>query len=338
VQYLSLSWVMGIFSVIIILVLPYTGFIESARPGILHPAMLIGLTGTVFLQSIYPLSISMPAFLQMGRMWKYAIPAIIMFSIYALALIIGVRPILFHSWTEVFNNLFTSDLILRIALLILSIYYIVNIFRLPRHLLKVPDIHGYVIGYTMALAISSILYVWATANFGMSIFKLWVIAFTLVNLYLCLRVLETLALSLPKPVIKKVEAVPEEEVPDEDHEEDFNEANYQRFERLEFWMQQTPSRWKVNTFGRDQLCEAVGINRHLALQALRSQGYNNVHEYINTYRINELERMIIHGEIKTLRECEDAGFGTIKTARSCYEKMKGDSLDEFFARSTSSRS
>ena len=330
VQYLSLSWVMGIFSCAIFFALRYVPIIEQAHPGILHPAMLMGLLATVFLQSIYPLSISMPAFLQWGRMWRYAAPAILLIGVYLMALMVGVHPTLFHSWAEVQGQLFNSDFVLRVAMLLLSVYYIVNIFRLPRTLLAMPDIHGYVIGYTIALGFSWILYVWVSLNFSIVVFEVWVLVFTGLNMYLCLRVLETIALGMPHPSIKKVEKAPSaEEI--EQAQADFNEANRQRFERIEFWMQNHPDYWKKFTFGRDQLCEQVGLNRHLLLQALRSQDFNDVHEYISTYRVDELEKLILRGQITALRECEDAGFATIKTARSTFERIKGVSLDDFFA-------
>ena len=148
---------------------------------------------------------------------------------------------------------------------------------------------------------------------------------------MCFRTLETLALSLPKPEMKAVEEEPATIVAEEGREEDFNEANRLRFERIEFWMQHHHDEWKDYTFGRDQLCTAVGLNRHLLLQSVRSQGYNNIHEYINTYRIAELQRMIARGEVRTLGACQDAGFGTIKTARSSFEKVTGGSLDAFLA-------
>ena len=166
-------------------------------------------------------------------------------------------------------------------------------------------------------------------QFSVPLFEVWLVFFTLINLYMCLRTLETIALSLPMPAIKRVEAEPVVET--EQVQDDFNEANRQRFERIEFWMQNNTAAWKDYTFGRDQLCEGVGINRHLVLQALRSQGYNDVHEYISTYRVEELQRLIVQGRIKMLRESVDAGFGTIKTARSSFERIKGVNLDEFLA-------
>jgi AraC-like DNA-binding protein len=89
--------------------------------------------------------------------------------------------------------------------------------------------------------------------------------------------------------------------------------------------------WRESTFGRDQLCREVGLNRHLVLQSVRSQGYNNVHDYINRYRIEELKRMIRRGEVATIGETVDAGFGTVVTVRSCFKKMEGITLDEFMA-------
>lgn len=90
--------------------------------------------------------------------------------------------------------------------------------------------------------------------------------------------------------------------------------------------------WQDNTFGRDRLCEATGINRHLLLQCLRSQGYNNCHDYINSYRISALKRGVAEGTIRSVNDCVVVGFGSSKTARSCFERMEGVSLDDYLKR------
>ena len=117
---------------------------------------------------------------------------------------------------------------------------------------------------------------------------------------------------------------------DEDkRQSDFNEQNHSRYMRLQLWMQQNKSEWTANGFTRDRLCEATGINRQLMLQCLRSQGHNNVHEYITAYRVAELKRMVLRGEVSSLTDCVSAGFGSVKTARLCFERIEGGSLDDF---------
>jgi len=334
VEYLSLAWILGIFGFSIIFILPFANDIQITHLGIMHPMMLIPLLAIVFLQSIYPLSISMPGYLQWNRMWGYAVPVIVVIALYVIAMVLGMSPVILRTWSDFRAHLVSFDVVFRIVILLLSIYYVINIFRLPKELLRLPDIPNYIIGYTTALGLSSVLYIWVTVHFNIGLFELWIATFTLVNLYIGMRVLETIALNLPKPEIKNVESQPEEMDIQETELADFNEANRKRFERVEFWMQHNPQRWKDYTFGRDQLCAETSINRHLLLQSLRSQGYNNVHEYINTYRIYELVRLIDQGQLVSLRDCIDAGFGTIKTARTTYEKIIGGNLDEYLASRT----
>jgi transcriptional regulator GlxA family with amidase domain len=157
----------------------------------------------------------------------------------------------------------------------------------------------------------------------------YVVMFTFANMYLTFRVLETMAVNLPKPVIEAVESEPSEEEIKKAEREDFNEANIQRFHRIQYWMQTHKEEWTDNTFGRDRLCEAVGFNRHLVLQSVRSQGFNNVHDYINSYRIAELKHLVQTGKATTVNECLAAGFGTSKTVRSCFQKIEDMSLDDF---------
>lgn len=332
VQYLSLAAIMGLFGFAFMAMLFFAAEIESATPMLLDPGLLLGLTAAVFLQSIYPLSIPMPAYLQWKRMLIYAAPAIGVFVVYGFLYYLGYHPVHIHLWREIPAQLFTSDILLRFVVLGLSFYYMLNMFRLPRTLLQHPDIPNYLAAYTIGLGLSSCIFVWLTLDYSLWLLIVWLVILTLQNLYMCFRTLETLALSLPKPEILKVETEPAAVATDEGDDEDFNEANLHRFERIEFWMQHNQEAWKDYTFGRDQLCDAVGLNRHLLLQSVRSQGYYNIHEYINTYRINELMRMIARGEVRTLGACQDAGFGTIKTARSSFEKVTGESLDSYLAK------
>lgn len=276
----------------------------------------------------------MPGYLQWKRMWKYALPVIILTILYLFFTKIGVTSPNYYTWKELGDAFFTLDMLLRAAMLGVSVYYVVNILRLPRTMLRQPHVPGYLRVYTTFLGFISCLYLWVILKFTVPLFEVWVILFTCANVYMCMRALETLALSLPQPAIKTVEEAPDFDATvaiEEDKEEDFNEANLRRFECLEYWMQHHRDDWKDYTFGRDQLCAGAGINRHLALQCVRSQGYNNIHEYINAYRVAELQRMISYGEILGIRDCLDAGFGTLKTARSNFERVTGKTLDEVLA-------
>ena len=87
-----------------------------------------------------------------------------------------------------------------------------------------------------------------------------------------------------------------------------------------------------STFGRDRLCQEVGLNRHLVLQSVRSQGFNNVHDYIGSFRVAELKRMIARGEVNTLNDTLAAGFGTTQTVRACFLKAEGITLDEYLTK------
>ena len=155
--------------------------------------------------------------------------------------------------------------------------------------------------------------------------------FSMLNLYLWCRTVADMALQPPKPTIEKVEREPQPEQIAQAEMEDFNEANRQRFQRVEYWMQNHRDAWTQSSFNRDMLCEEVGLNRHLLLQCVRSQGYNSTHEYLNTYRCEELKRLIQKGQVRTLSETSSAGFGTPKTARSVFLNFTGQTLDEYLA-------
>jgi len=330
VQYLCLAWVNGIFGFLLMAVAFISDMIADGEPGIMHPTMIMPLLCVVYLQSIFPLSIPMPGFLQAKRMIKYARPVIALIIVYSVARIMGSKIIIVKNFSEVAQNLLSSDILLRILALGISIYYIVNIFLLPRRMVHNTDIPSYLIGYCVCLGFSVVFFTIVSILYNPTALMIYVIIFTLLNLYLAFRTLENIAIHLPQPALIEVEEEPTEDIVEKAAMEDFNEANLLRFKRIEFWMQNHKEEWADKSFGRDRLCEAVGYNRHLILQCIRSQDYNNVHDYINRYRIEELKRLITKGKISALGEVVDAGFGTVQTARSCFLKMEGITLDEYW--------
>lgn len=330
VQYLCLAWVNGIFGFVLAAVTTISEQIAEGEPGIMHPAMIMPLLCGVYLQSIFPLSIPMPGFLQAKRMVKYARPVIALTTVYSVARLMGSNIVIMHTFPEVIQNLLSSDVLLRVLALGISIYYIVNIFLLPRRMVHKTDIPSYLIGYCLCLGFSVVFFTIVSILYNPTALMIYITIFTLLNLYLAFRTLEEMAIHLPQPALIEVQEEPTEDIVEKAEKEDFNEANLLRFKRLEFWMQNHKKEWTDNTFGRDRLCEAVGYNRHLILQCVRSQGYNNVHDYINRYRIEELKQLISKGKITALGEVVDAGFGTIQTARSCFLKMEGITLDEYW--------
>ena len=280
--------------------------------GILNPIILLAFLAGVFLQSIYPLSIPMPGFLQWRRMWNYALPIIVLFAVYALTLPFTGGIVLFESWKEVSENIFTVDVLCRLAAVGLSFYYITNIFRLPKQMVRHANVPRYLLGYCTALGLSVLFYLYVILFYDVKLLIIYHLIFTILNLYLVFRTLETIALELPLPALETVETAPDEAEVEKAEREDFNEANLQRFHRVEYWM--------------------VGYNRHLLLQCLRSQGYNNIHDYISRYRVEELKRLIQRGQVQSANEAADAGFGTSKTARNCFQRMEGTSLDAYLER------
>ena len=327
VQYLALAWVNGIFGFVLLGEALCAETIATAPPGILHPVILLAFLGGVFLQSIYPLSIPMPGFLQWQRMWQYASPIIVLVAVYLLTLPFSHGIVVLDTWKELAGRLFSVDVLCRLLAVGLSLTYIVNIFLLPRKLSRTANVPHYLLGYCTALGLSVVFYLYVVLFYDVRLLMVYHVLFTVLNLYLVFRTMETIALELPQPSIAEPE--PEPIAEPEPVADDFNEANLQRYHRVQYWMQNHPGEWTDSTFGRDRLCKEVGINRHLLLQCVRSQGYNNVHDYINLYRLEELKRRIRRGEVRTVADSTQTGLGTTKTARSCFLKFESITLDEF---------
>lgn len=336
VQYLSLAWIMGIFGVLTCVAIPFGSLLKFENIGLLHPFMLLALVVTSFLQGIYPLGISMPGYLQWGRMWRYALPAILLIILYIVSLLLGSRPVILRSYAELADCWWRPDMLFRLAGFGLSIYYVANIIRLPHLQARSTEIPRYLKGYVTAMGANTVFYVVVTAVFDVNLLLVYYCLFCVLNMYLFYRTLETMAMHLPKPEIIEVDEAPTDETIVQADKEDFNEANRRRFERVEYFMQHNHD-WKDNTFGRDRLCLATGINRHLLLQCLRSQGYNNSHDYINSYRIAALKRGVSSGSIRTVNDCLGVGFGSAKTARTCFERMEGMGLDDYLRRKKEER-
>lgn len=340
VQYLSLMWVDAIFAFAIIFASFFYVEIAEAKPAFMHPLMLQTLLAISFLQSIYPLSVPMPGFLQWGRMLRYAIIPISLIISTAILLPLMGKDTILRSPNEILTKFYHWDVLLRLASLLFSIYYIINIFRLPRILARKANVPNYLIGYCTALGLVLVFYVYFSIYYSVHLVGVYMVLFTLLNLYLAFRTLEEIACHLPSPSISEEllenEACEEEsETTDPEREKvekddrDFNEQNLRRYETIQHWMLHNKGIWLNSSFGRDQLCKELGFNRHLLLQCLRSQGFNNVHDYIVSYRIAELKRLIHHGEITQPSESTLVGFGTLITARNCFQRVEGISLDEF---------
>ena len=136
VQYLTLAWVNGIFGFILLGEALFSDTIATFPPGILNPVVLLAFLAGIFLQSIYPLSIPMPGFLQWERMWGYALPIIILYGIYALTLPYNHGIVFLMSWGEVMDHLLSVDVMCRLAAVGLSLYYIINILLCKEHKIK----------------------------------------------------------------------------------------------------------------------------------------------------------------------------------------------------------
>ena len=329
VSYLSQAWIMLLFCLMYCAALFFIYTQDIPPLGILHPVLLLYLLATSFLQSIYPLGICMPGYLQWGRMWTYAVPALVLILLYAGGALAGSNMVKVYDAADFGHYLLSGDVILRLASLALSIYYIVNIFRLPHRLTRQVELPRWMITYGVALGLVALYFVLLTVWFSQPLVIIYIVLFTLVNMFLFFRILSPVFHALPQPPLREVAERPTEEEISHSEQNDFNEANLQRFEAMEYIMQ-TDKPYLDCLFNREKLCRLAGFNRHLVLQSLRSQGYNDIHEYISRYRVTELKRLILDGSITDLRQHERVGFLTLKTAVNNFERYENQDLAEWF--------
>ena len=332
VQFLSQAWIMLLMCLLYCGALFFVATHETIPAlGILHPVLLIYLLVCSYLLSIYPLGLCMPGYLQWGRMWGYATPALVLIFIYSIGAAAGSNLASVYDSSDILQYFLSGDVVLRIIALLLSGYYIGNIFRLPHRLVRRMDLPGDLIFYGTALGLTSLFFVVITVYFNLVLLTVYILLFTLVNMFLFFRTLRPTVEAIQYPDFRNVEKRPTEAEITQTETEDFNEANLHRFEVMEYVMQHEKPFCDA-TFNRDRLCRLAGFNRHMVLQSLRSQGYNDVHEYISRYRVAELKRLITSGKIKDLKDVEAVGFRSVKTASVCFARYESSELQDFFER------
>jgi len=329
VQFLAQAWIMLLICAMYCGALFYVSTSEIPPLGMLHPVILVYLVACSYLQSIYPLGLCMPGYLQWGRMWEYATPALALIFLYLTGWGLGSDFAKVYELADLGENLLSGDVLLRIGALALSGYYIINIFRLPHRMVRNFQLPPDLITYGTALGIVSLFFVVLTVRFSLPALVGYMLLFTVVNLSFFFRILRPVLQSISYPDIKPVEQPPSAETMLKSELDDFNAANLHRFEAMEYLMQKEKP-YLDCLFNRDKLCRMTGFNRHLVLQSLRSQGYNDVHEYINRYRVAELKRLVATGEIKDLRQHEKVGFRALKTAAGNFERYEGRDLQTWF--------
>ena len=263
VSYLSQAWIMLLLCLMYCAALFFIYTQDIPPLGILHPVLLLYLLATSFLQSIYPLGICMPGYLQWGRMWAYAVPALVLILLYAGGALAGSNMVKVYDPADFGHYLLSGDVILRLASLALSIYYIVNIFRLPHRLTRQVELPRWMITYGVALGLVALYFVLLTVWFSQPLVIIYIVLFTLVNMFLFFRILSPVFHALPQPPLREVAERPTEEEISHSEQNDFNEANMRRFEVLEFFMQHERP-WLDCQFTRDRLCRHTGRNHPAA--------------------------------------------------------------------------
>lgn len=330
VQFLSQAWIMLLICLMYCAALFFVATHDAIpQLGILHPVLLIYLLACSYLQSIYPLGLCMPGYLQWGRMWGYAVPALVLIFIYSIGAAAGSNLANVYTFNDIVDFWLSGDVVLRILCLLLSGYYIVNIFRLPHRLVRSMQLPSDLMAYGAALGIVSLFFVVITVEFNLVLLTIYILLFTLVNMFLFFRILRPTVEAISYPDFRQVETPPTREEITQSEVDDFNEANLHRFEMMEYVMQHDSPYLDCN-FNRERLCRLAGFNRHMALQSLRSQGYNDIHEYIMRYRVAEFKRRIESGEITDLKQVADVGFRTPKTAITCFERYEGKEFQAFW--------
>lgn len=335
VAYLAQAWTSMLTFIIYAVALGFVathGTAELTPLGMFHPTLLLTVLVTSFLLSINPLGMVMPGYLQARRMLRYAAPAAIIIVLYVFGLLVGSRPIVIHGFEELRLHLLSSDMILRVASIALSTYYVLNILLLPHRLIRHAgySLPNNVVTYAFLLGLVQLVLIFTSIWFSYVLIIAYEIMFTAVSLMLSGVIIKANINEQPYPDIHPVATPPTTQEIAEVETKDFNAANERRFERIEYAMQHEKP-FLAPDFNREALCRLSGFNRHIVLQTLRSQGYNDVHDYISRYRVSELRRLIETHVVTDVHQHEWVGFRTLKTATLAFRRYEHEDLAAFIA-------
>lgn len=335
VAYLAQAWISMLIALIYGVALAFIathGTTELQPLGTLHPTLIISLLVTSFLLSITPLGMVMPGFLQVGRMVRYASPAITIVTLYTLGMLVGAKPVIIDDADALRENMLSSDVLLRLASVGLSTLYVLGIIYLPHRLIRKTgySLPANIVSYASLLGLVQVLLLITTIWFSYTSIIIYEVLFTAVSLMLSGCMIKANISVQPYPEIHIVETPPTTQDIAEEEDRDFNAANVRRFESIEYAMQHEKP-FVSPDFNREALCRLSGFNRHIVLQTLRSQGYNDVHDYISRYRVTELRRLIEKGEVTDVHQHERVGFRTMKTAILAFERYEHEDLAAFIA-------
>lgn len=335
VAYLAQAWISLLTSLIYGVALVFTathGTSELQPLGMLHPTLIITLLITSFLFSINPLGMVMPGYLQVGRMLRYASPAAFILLFYGLGLLVGSKPVIIDDGEALRQSMLSGDVLLRLASVVMSSLYVMGIIVLPHRFIRKTgySLPANIVSYASLLGFVQILLLITTIWFSYTSVIIYEVLFTAVSLMLSGCMIKGNISVQPYPEIHIVKTPPTTQEIENEETRDFNAANARRFESIEYAMQHEKP-FVSPDFNREALCRLSGFNRHIVLQTLRSQGYNDVHDYISRYRVSELRRLIETGEVTDIRQHERVGFRTLKTAISAFERYEHFDLATFIA-------
>ena len=180
VQFLSQAWIM------LLICLMYCGalfFIAthggSAAVGhitsrVAH--LFIGLL--LFAEYLSLRALYAHGYLQWGRMWGYAVPALVLIFIYGVGAAVGSNMANVYTFDDIVHFFLSGDVVLRIICLLLSGYYICNIFRLPHRLVRSMQLPSDLIAYGALLGFVSLFFVFITIKFNWTLVCIYMFLFT----------------------------------------------------------------------------------------------------------------------------------------------------------------
>lgn len=333
VAYLAQAWISLLTFLIYGVALAFIathGAAELQPLGMLHPTLIIMLLITSFLLSINPLGMVMPGYLQAGRMLRYASPAALILLLYGFGLLVGSKPVIIDDADALRQSMLSGDVLLRLASVVMSTLYVLGIIVLPHCFIRKTgySLPANIVSYASLLGIVQIMLLVSTIWFSYTFIIIYEVLFTAVSLMLSGCMIKANISVQPYPEIHIVETPPTTQEIENEETRDFNAANARRFESIEYAMQHEKP-FVAPDFNREALCRLSGFNRHVVLQTLRSQGYNDVHDYISRYRVTELRRLIETGEVTDIHQHERVGFRTLKTAISAFERYEHEDLAAF---------
>lgn len=310
-------------------------FGEKSSPFIIMPVsmLLIGIF-VISTYILYPIEVISPGWLNWKRVLKIYLPITILVLLYKITLWLGVVYTPFHSFTNLFEQIGSFEVLFRILLVLLFFLPAVLLYFVPYTRKYNNTNRRWMHGYAIVVVINALGFLTAISSDSMIVRTLYYVVSVSCSLYLVYQEL----------FVRLIRSYPEEFPMESDTQpcigssidskvdvhKTYNPQILLTFEKLEEYMNQQQA-WRNPDLSLNKLTDALQTNRTYLSDALHQQGYDCYSTYINEKRIADFIQIQENNEGKNYSQTFfDVGFRSKTTAFRNFKESLGMPPSEYF--------